>query len=80
MANLTIIMQDGRQLVSMERFEPMTTRVRCGEKMVLEFASKEALEHAVVAWNWVNDEKESSFVMVANHEGCGSREERVPYK
>lgn len=80
MANMTIIMQDGRQLVSMERFEPMTKRVRCGEKMMLEFVSRDALEYAVKAWNWVNDEKESSFVMVANHEGCGVRRERVPYK
>lgn len=77
---MTIKMADGRRIVSMERFEGLTKRVTCGEKMQLDFVSKEAFEYATKAWGWVHEDETKSFVMVANHEGCGAEAERTPYR
>lgn len=80
MAELTLVMEDGRKLVSMERFEGLTKSVTCGEKMTLEFVDKQSFDYAIEAWGWVNDEMDGSFVLVANHEGCGESATRVPYE
>ena len=79
LANMTLFMADGRQLVSMERFEGLTKKVDCDETMSLEFVSKAAFDYAIRAWGWVNENAEDSFVMIANHDGCGPDQERVPY-
>ena len=72
-------MTDGRQLVSMERFEGLTTEVDCDKTMSLKFVSEDAFKYAIGAWNWVNEKEENNFVMIANHDGCGPDQERVPY-
>lgn len=80
MANLTITMSDGRRLVSMERFEPYTHSVECGESMVLRFKSERLLKKAIHAWDWENKKDNDGFIMITNHEGCGPKTERVPYQ
>ena len=79
LANMTIFMADGRQLVSMERFEGLTKKVDCDETMSLEFVDKAAFDYAIHAWGWVNENEDDNFVMIANHDGCGPDQERVPY-
>lgn len=69
MAEVTLVMEDGRKLVSMERFEGLTKSVTCGEKMTLEFVDQKSFEYAIEAWGWVNEDADGQFVMIANHEG-----------
>lgn len=69
MAEVTLVMEDGRKLVSMERFEGLTKSVTCEEKMSLEFVDKKSFEYAIEAWGWVNEDADGSFVLIANHEG-----------
>ena len=76
---MTLFMADGRQLVSMERFEGLTKKVDCDETMSLEFVNKDAFDYAIHAWGWVNENEDDNFVMIANHDGCGPDQERVPY-
>lgn len=80
MANVTLLSTDGRPLINMESFESSTKNVECGEKMKLEFISKEAFDSAVAAWGWVNEDETHEFIMIANHENCSPADQRTPYQ
>lgn len=80
MANVTLLATGGRPLVNMESFEGDVKSVRCGEKMTLEFVSREAFDGAVAAWGWVNEDETHEFIMIASHEGCSPADQRTPYQ
>ena len=79
---MTLYAPDGLQIVMMERFETLTTKVDCkgddGE-MSLTFKSKAAFKHALKTWDFINQSEEKRFLLIANHAGCGPDEERQPY-
>ncbi|KAI9811948.1 MAG: hypothetical protein M1832_000653 [Thelocarpon impressellum] len=80
---MTLHAPNGLKLIMMERFEGLTSKVDCeGDdgKMSLTFQSKEAFDFALKEWAWINADKEKSFVLVANHDGCGPDSERQAYR
>ena len=81
-ANMTLFAPNGLRIVMMERFEGLTSAVDCkgddGE-MSLTFSSKEAFDHAVREWNWINLDDSKKFLLIANHDGCGPDAERQAY-
>ncbi|KAL9577879.1 MAG: hypothetical protein Q9212_006082 [Teloschistes hypoglaucus] len=82
LANMTLYAPDGLQIVLMERFEPLTSAVDCNGddgNMSLTFKSKDAFQHAVDTWNFINQAPEKKFLLIANHDGCGPNDERQPY-
>lgn len=78
-ANMTVFSGGTERIVSMERFRPMLKSVQCGEKTILEFESREDFEYAIRAWDWVNEDETRSFILVADHPGCGPGDERQPF-
>lgn len=82
LANLTLYAPDGFQIASMEEFDDLTSSVDCkgddGE-MSLTMRSPEAFDYACNKWNFVNDEEEKKFLLIANHKGCGPDDQRQPY-
>lgn len=76
---MTVFSIGNERIVSMERFKPMLKSVQCGEKTILEFNTREDFEYAIRAWDWVNEDETHSFVLVADHPGCGPDDERQPF-
>lgn len=76
---MTVFSAGNERIISMERFKPMLKSVQCGEKTVLEFESREDFEYAIRAWDWVNEDETHSFILVADHPGCGPDDERQPF-
>ncbi|KAI5845067.1 hypothetical protein DFP73DRAFT_584651 [Morchella snyderi] len=82
LANMTLYAPDGDQIVMMESFEGLTSAVDCkGDDgiMSLTFTSKEAFDAAVEKWNFVNEDEDGSFLLIANHDECGDADQRQAY-
>lgn len=80
---MTLYAQDGLPIVLMERFEGLTAAVDCkGDDgaMSLTFKSKAAYDYALQAWQYINEDDDQQFLLIANHDGCGPDDERQPYK
>lgn len=69
---------EGEMILSMERFTPLLKDVECDDHMILSFKNKASFEHAIRAWDWVNEDETHSFIMIANHPKC-EPEDRAPY-
>lgn len=82
LANLTLYPPEGHQVVSLEEFDDLTSKVDCkgddGE-MSLTMRSPEAFEHACNRWDFVNKNETKKFLLIANHKGCGPDDQRQPY-
>ncbi|RPB16449.1 hypothetical protein P167DRAFT_481120 [Morchella conica CCBAS932] len=82
LANMTLYAPDGQQIVMMESFEGLTSAVDCkGDDgtMSLTFTSKEAFDAAVDKWSFINEDEDGSFLLIANHDGCGDADQRQAY-
>ncbi|KAG8526649.1 uncharacterized protein KY384_008078 [Bacidia gigantensis] len=82
LANMTLYAPDGLQIVTMERFEPLTKSVDCNDddgQMSLTFKSQDAFDYALKTWSTINDNDDKRFLLIANHDGCGPDDERQPY-
>lgn len=82
LANMTLYAADGLLLILMERFDSLTSSVDCdGDDgtMSLTFNSQDAFNYALQEWNYVNQNDDGQFLLIANHEGCGPDDERQPY-
>lgn len=82
LANMTLYAPDGQQIVMMESFEGLTSAVDCeGDdgSMSLTFTSKDAFNAAVEKWGVINENDEDSFLLIANHDGCGPEDQRQAY-
>ncbi|KAL8795435.1 MAG: hypothetical protein Q9195_002024 [Heterodermia aff. obscurata] len=80
---MTLYAPDGLPIVLMERFEGLTSAVDCkGDDgaMSLTFNSKKAYEYALKIWGYINEDDDKNFLLIANHDGCGPKDERQPYK
>jgi len=81
-ANMTLYAPDGLLMIMMERFEALTSSVDCkGDDglMSLTFQSENAFKYALQEWNFINQNDEGKFLLIANHEGCGPGDQRQPY-
>lgn len=82
LANMTLYAPDGQQIVMMESFEGLTSAVDCkGDdgSMSLTFTSKDAFDAAVEKWGVINEREEDTFLLIANHDGCGPEDQRQAY-
>ncbi|KAF3931081.1 hypothetical protein ABW20_dc0106362 [Dactylellina cionopaga] len=72
-------------LILLENFDDLTESIICtgkDQEITLKFKSKDGLNSAIVAWDWVNDNETDYFFLITHHhhKGCGPDEERAPYK
>lgn len=80
---MTLQAPDGLEIVLMEKFEGLTTKVDCnGDDGVLSlmFKSKDAFDQALEKWSYINQGEDKNFILIANHDGCGPDDERQPYQ
>ncbi|RVD83922.1 uncharacterized protein DFL_005694 [Arthrobotrys flagrans] len=82
MANMTLYQpDDGHPLIMMEKFDGLLKEVYCGtQSITLDFQHKDAMDYAIKTWDWVNQDSEDYFFLIANHPGCGEEAQRNPYK
>ncbi|KAF3173918.1 hypothetical protein TWF225_005859 [Orbilia oligospora] len=82
LANMTLYQpDDGHPLIMMERFDGLLKDVYCGtQSITLDFHHKDAMDYAIKTWDWVNEDTEDHFFLIANHPGCGQDAQRNPYK
>ena len=69
---MTLYAADGLLLVLMERFDSLTSSVDCNDDdgtMSLTFKSQDAFNYALQEWNYVNQNDDGKFLLIANHEG-----------
>ncbi|KAF3914879.1 hypothetical protein ABW20_dc0106184 [Dactylellina cionopaga] len=70
-------------LILMEKFDTLTKSVICNDqdrKITLTFNDQAAMDYAIKAWDWINQDDKDYFYLIANHKDCGPDEERAPYK
>lgn len=82
LANMVLYAPDGQQIVMMENFEGLTSAVDCNGddgSMSLTFKSKDAFNAAIEKWSVINERDEDSFLLIANHDGCGPEDQRQAY-
>ncbi|KAL8722267.1 MAG: hypothetical protein Q9225_001214 [Loekoesia sp. 1 TL-2023] len=80
---MTLYAPDGLPIVLMERFEGLTAAVDCkGDDgaMSLTFKSKDAYDYALKTWQYINEDDDKQFLLIANNDGCGRDDQRQPYK
>ena len=80
---MTLYAADGLPIVSMERFEGLTSAVDCNGDdgtTSLTFGSKKAFDYALQIWGYINEDDDKNFLLIANHDGCGPTDERQAYK
>ncbi|KAK6335226.1 hypothetical protein TWF718_010661 [Orbilia javanica] len=83
LANMTLHAPDPEHpLIMMEKFDGLTTSLECTSRtqMKIKFKSKQAMDHAIAAWKWVNSEDADYFYLIANHPTCCPSSQRAPYK
>ncbi|KAK6515065.1 hypothetical protein TWF506_007416 [Arthrobotrys conoides] len=82
LANMTLYQpDDGHPLIMMERFDGLLKDVYCGtQSITLDFHHKDAMDYAIKTWDWVNQDSDDHFFLIANHPGCGEDAQRNPYK
>ena len=81
-ANMTLYAPDGLLMVMMERFEGLTSSVDCkgdDRTMSLTFKSENAFNYALKQWQFINENDDGKFLLIANHDGCGRNDQRQPY-
>lgn len=82
LGNITLKAPTGLPIVLSERFEPLTEYIRCDRyagQISLTFKTANALERVLMAWRFVDYGKDERFLVVTNHDGCGSKFGRHPY-
>ncbi|KAK6344336.1 hypothetical protein TWF696_007975 [Orbilia brochopaga] len=86
LANLTVTQPDAQHpILLLERFDDLTESIACTNndtELALKFRSKDAMDTAIKAWDWVNQNESDFFFLISHHHhnGCGAQEERTPYK
>ncbi|KAF3922333.1 hypothetical protein AA313_de0200381 [Arthrobotrys entomopaga] len=82
MANMTLYQpSNDHPLIMMENFDGLLKSVSCDiGSATLSFNTKEAMDYAIKAWDWVNEAETDHFFLIANHKSCGVDAQRTPYK
>ncbi len=79
---MTLFAQDGLPIILLEGFEELIISVDCRDnegKLDLKFGSTDAFDHAKKQWAYVNEEENGNFLLIANHDNCGSDDQRQGY-
>lgn len=79
---MTLHAPDGRPILMMENFETLTSAIDCDGAdgtLGLTFKNQKAMMYALQKWAYINQREDDDFILIANHEGCGPDEERIPY-
>jgi hypothetical protein len=81
LANLTVLMPEAQEnILSLQRFKTYLRSVQCTEDNIdLKFKDDAAFAYAQNIWNWVNEAKNHTFVLVAGTGDCGWNQYRVPF-
>lgn len=82
LANLTLFAQDGLPIILLEEFEELIISVDCRDnegRLDLKFNSTDAFDHAKKQWAYVNEKEHDNFLLIANHDNCGSNDQRQGY-
>lgn len=82
LAHMKLYASNGLNIVLMERFDHLTRSVDCNGLdglMSLSFKTKDAFGRALGAWSFINDEEDSRFLLIADHEDCSPSDQRQPY-
>lgn len=69
---MTLYAPDGLPIILMERFEGLTSVVDCkGDDgaMSLTFKSGDAYTYALKTWQYINDDDDKQFLLIANMQG-----------
>ncbi len=83
LANITLCAPDGLPIILMERFEGLTSAVDCkGDDgaMSLTFKLGDVYTYALKTWQYINEDDDKQFLLIANHDGCGLNDQEQPYK
>ncbi|KAK6523596.1 hypothetical protein TWF281_001577 [Arthrobotrys megalospora] len=83
-ADMTVKNKDN-PLILLENFDDLTESIVCtkgDQEITLKFKTKDGMNAAIAAWDWVNDNETDYFTLITHHHhtGCGPDEERTPYK
>ena len=79
---MTLHAPDGKPIIMMETFETLTKAIDCNGSdgvLSLTFKNQKAMMYALTKWAYINQKEDEEFILIANHEGCGPSEERIPY-
>ncbi|OQE21144.1 hypothetical protein PENSTE_c012G01236 [Penicillium steckii] len=67
-------------IISLEKFHPMLKSTQCTpHSLTMNFDDDQAYRYGAKAWQWVNDEKDRTFVLVAGQGHCEWNEDRLPF-
>ena len=81
-ANITLQQNPGLPIVLLERFEHHAANIDCRGRsghISLTFTSGNTFQQALKAWKYVNDHVDHQFLLIANHDGCATEDDRQPY-
>ena len=79
---MTLYPPNGMLLVLLEQFDHLTSAIDCqGDdgNMSLTFKSPDIFQYALKAWGSINAKANNTFLLIANHLGCGPDEQRQAY-
>ncbi|KAJ5094934.1 hypothetical protein N7532_007225 [Penicillium argentinense] len=67
-------------IISLEKIFPMLKSTECTpHSLTMNFDDDQAYRYGAKAWQWVNDEKNRTFVLVAGQGHCNWNEDRLPF-
>ncbi|KAK6352334.1 hypothetical protein TWF730_009163 [Orbilia blumenaviensis] len=83
-SDMTIKNKD-HPMILLENFDDLTESIVCtggDQEITLKFKTRDGMNAAIAAWDWVNDKEADYFTLITHHHhtGCGPDEERMPYK
>lgn len=67
-------------VIAMEKFYPLLKSTECTQNsMTLNFEDDQAYRYGARTWNWVNEAKHHTFLLVAGHGHCKWNVDRLPF-
>jgi hypothetical protein len=67
-------------IIAMEKFYPLVKSTECTQNsMTLNFEDDGAYRYGSKTWNWVNEAKDHTFLLVAGHGHCKWNTDRLPF-
>lgn len=82
LAHMKLHASNGLNIVLMERFDHLTKSVDCNGLdglISLTFKSRDAYDSALDAWSFINEDEDTKFLLIADHEDCSPANQRQPY-
>lgn len=81
LGNFTAYMPgEHESLIAMEKFYPLLGSLECTkDSMTMNFKDEAAYKYGAQRWQWVNEAKNRTFLLVAGHAHCKWNEDRLPF-